>query len=58
MKVDIKSNESGSVAPKLSFQDKDIHKLSTKEGSRKDFKFFENLSKVAHTLVADLNLVK
>ena len=40
MKVDIKSNESGPmVAPELSFQDKDIHKLSIKEGSRKDFKF-------------------
>ena len=40
MKVDIKSNESGPmVAPELSFQDKDIHKLSIKEGKRKDIKF-------------------
>ena len=36
----MKSNESGPmVAPELSFQDKDIHKLSIKEGKRKDIKF-------------------
>ena len=40
MKVVIKSNESGPmVAPELSFKDKDIHKLSIKEGKRKDIKF-------------------
>ena len=40
MKVIIKSKESGpTVAPELSFQDKDIHKLSIKEGKRKDIKF-------------------
>ena len=40
MKVVIKSNESGPMlAPELSFQDKDIHKLSIKEGKRKDIKF-------------------
>ena len=40
MKVVIKSNESVTgVAQELSFQDKAIHKLRIKKGSRKDFKF-------------------
>ena len=40
MKVDKKSNESvPRVAQQLLFQDKAIHKLSIKKGSRKDFKF-------------------
>ena len=43
MKVDIKSNESGTrVAQELNFKDKAIHKLRTKKGSRKDFNFFKN----------------
>ena len=40
MKVVIKSNESDpGVTQELLFQDKAIHKLSIKRGSRKDFKF-------------------
>ena len=40
MKVVIKSNESvPGVAQELLFQDKAIHKLRIKKGSRKDFKF-------------------
>ena len=40
MKVVIKSNESAPrVTQELLFQDKAIHKLRIKKGSRKDFKF-------------------
>ena len=43
MKVDRKSIESDpGVGHDLLFQDKAIHKLSIKKGSRKDFNFFKN----------------
>jgi len=43
MKVDKKNVQSDPrVTQDLLFQDKAIHKLRKKEGSRKDFNFFKN----------------
>ena len=61
MKVVIKSNESvPRVTQELLFQDKAIHKLRIKKGSRKDFKFkdIKVSIKILQFYTTDLTLIK